>query len=172
MNFGPKIGPLVAELLSGLVALFVIYIDYYGLTLCGVQRLSTVPIILLLLGAWILGTLVDALRNILEELLLDHLQPLDWAFFFRGEEKLLANFEHHLWSFYILDLDMTIAIALGCFLTQVLRFLEPAAIRSDSALAWVVLLAAAIIFAFDGFLLRREIKQRLDEEQKKSQATA
>jgi hypothetical protein len=109
MNLGPKIGPLVAELLSGIIALLIIYIAIHGLTFAGIDELSNGAIVVLGFLSWILGTFFDVLRNLLEWLW-DRRYPLNWAFFFRGDQGRLENLEHYFWSFYILDADVAISI--------------------------------------------------------------
>jgi hypothetical protein len=161
MNFGPKVGPLVAELLSGITALLIVYCDLHGLSFKGIDALSNGAMVLLLLLAWILGTFIDASRNVLEWVW-DHYETekVDWTFFFSGDKDRLEHFEHYFWSFYILDADMGIAITLSVILSL---FMKTAMAPWYLWLAWIV---ADLVFVIDARLLRREIKDLLNAERK------
>src|SRR5271169_42938 len=116
MNFGPKAGPLVAEFLSGVAFLVLVYFDLHGFSFKEIDELSSGAIVLLVLVAWILGTFFDLISYLMEwvwdsECLTTH--AFHWAFFFRGDKDRLANLEHYFWSFYLLDADMAIAILLS-----------------------------------------------------------
>ena len=118
----------------------------------------------MVLLAWILGTFFDLIRNLLEwvwDCRLFTTHEIYWVFFFRGDEKRLANLQHYYWSFYLLDADMAIAIFLS--LTVSILFMR------NELLSWHMwpiwgLLVFGLLFAIDAGLLRHEIKVRLDEE--------
>jgi hypothetical protein len=169
MNFAPKAGPLVAELLSGVTALLIIYFDFHGLSFKEFDELTAGAIAVLVVIAWIIGTFFDALRNLLEwvwDCSRFTERELNWDFFFRGDERRLANLDQYYWSFYLLDMDMAIAIVLSlvasaCFLTAKMI---PA--HWYSWVIWGLLLLAAVFFEIDGMSLRWEIKKLLNEEAK------
>jgi hypothetical protein len=165
MNLGPKVGPLVAELLSGIIALLIIYVAIHGLTFAGIDELSSGALVVLGFLAWILGTFFDLIRNLLEWLW-DRKAPLNWSFFFRGDQKKLENLEHYFWSFYILDADIAVAILLSVFLSPFLEILSAGTIRSYMWPIWFLLLGITFLFACDARLLRHEIKGLLDAEPK------
>jgi hypothetical protein len=54
MNLAPKVGPLVAELLSGVAFLLVVYLELHGLSSKGIDELSNGAIVVLVLvpGFW------------------------------------------------------------------------------------------------------------------------
>jgi hypothetical protein len=56
MNFAPKVGPLVAELLSGVTALLIIYFDFHGFSFKEFDELTSGAIVVLVIIAWIIGT--------------------------------------------------------------------------------------------------------------------
>ena len=159
MNFAPKTGPLVAELLSGVVALLFVYFDFHGLSVPEV-KLTSGAIILLILIAWVLGTFFDMVRNLFEWCLEYHFPryKLNWDFFFCGNKDRLENFDHYYWSFYILDADMAIAILLSVIVRP---FTKTVAIRWY---LWVIWIGVGLLFAFDALLLRCEIRDLLDAE--------
>jgi hypothetical protein len=167
MNLAPKVGPLVAELLSGITALLIIYVAIHGLTFAGIDQFSNGAIVVLVLLAWILGTFFDLMRNLLEwvwdaERFTNH--PLNWAFFFWGQRDRLEKLEHYFWSFYILDADMAIAILLSVFFSPFLRRFYAGSIACYMWVLWLLLLVITFLFANDARLLRREIKLLLDAE--------
>jgi len=154
MNLSPKVGPLVAELLSGLTGVFLIYIHLHGLSFKGIEDLPSGGIILLAVLAWISGTFFDVVRNLLFESVLDYItdEELNWSFFFKGDRERLANLESYFWSFYLLDADMMIAILLATLLSIFIPhgFLD---------LGWRFgLVSVALVFGFDAISLRKEIK--------------
>jgi hypothetical protein len=169
MNFMPKAGPLVAELLSGVSALLIFYCDFYGLSFKTIDELTSGAIVVLAILAWILGTFFDLIRNLLEyvwDCRRFTLHELNWAFFFRGDETRLANLEHYFWSFYLLDADMAIAILLSLAASPCIVFVSAGAVRGKMWLIWSALLVVALMFANDARLLRHEIKALLDAEPK------
>jgi hypothetical protein len=168
MDLTSKVGPLVAELLSGVTALLIFYYDFYGLSFEAINELTSGAIVVLVLLAWILGTFFDLVRNLLEWVwdsprFTSH--ELNWAFFFRGEETRLANLQHYFWSFYLLDADMAIGILLSLIASLYILFARAGAVCGHM---WFIgsLLFVALVFANDARLLRREIKALLDAEPK------
>jgi len=167
MNFGSKIGPLVAELLSGFTALLLMYFELHGLDLTALKELQGARIAVFILLAWLMGTFFDVIRNLLEHVW-DHKrlvkEPLNWEFFFKGEDGKLANLEHYFYSFYMLDADMAIALILflifGRFTISVL--IGPPHAYTVAIRLFLVVLAG--VFALDAVLLRHEIKTYLYEE--------
>jgi hypothetical protein len=167
MNFAPKVGPLVAELLSGVTALIIIYYDFHGLSFKEFDELTGGAIVVLVIIAWIIGTFFDAVRNHFEWVwdsrwMSEH--ELNWAFFFRGDEKRLANLDQYFWSFYVLDADMVVAIVLSLAFSLYILLAKIIVARRHTWLIWSLLLFVAAWFANDAHLLRREIKKLLDEE--------
>jgi hypothetical protein len=166
MDLTPKVGPLVAELLSGVTALLILYFDFYGLSFKAIDELTSGAIVVLVLLAWVLGTFFDLIRNLLEwfwDCRLFTTHQLYWTFFFRGDEKRLANLQHYYWSFYLLDADMAIAIFVS--LTFSILFVRTEMLSWHMLPTWG-LLAFGLLFAVDAGLLRHEIKALLDAEPK------
>jgi hypothetical protein len=169
MEFAPKVGPLVAELLSGAAALLIFYYDFHGLAFKGLDELTSGAIVVLIVLAWILGTFFDLIRNQLESIWDCHhltTHELNWGFFFRGDEKRLAHLEHYYWSFYLLDADMAIAIALSLMFSVCILHLQIIPVHGHMFFIWGLLLIVASLFAIDAASLRWEIKRLLDAEPK------
>jgi len=167
MNFAPKVGPLVAEILSGFAVLLLGYFaisrgDNIPLTL---HDTPAAAISIFALLAWLLGTFFDVLRNLLEHIL-DCFSKINWEFFFEGSPEKIANLEHYFFSFYMLDADMTIGLvaffALGrSVVTDILG-----AKWSLPSTVYILIPIVAAVFALDAICLRFEIKNCIDDEKK------
>jgi hypothetical protein len=183
MNLGATTGPLVAELLSGLVLLLLSYFDQNGYSLELLRKLTNPEIAVLILIGWLLGTFIDALRNLSEHLWDWHwlwnrlhtvfgwrwLKPaeINWNFFFRCTGKKLENLERYYWAFYILDADIAIAMMLFVVLNCVCRwrhFYGPFSAFKFGFETELLLLGIAGVFAIDAGSIRREIRVLLGGE--------
>jgi hypothetical protein len=165
MDFAPKVGPLVAELLSGFTALLLAYFAVPQ----SPNLLHDEPILAagaLTLVAWLLGTFIDALRNLTVEHVWDWFpgQKVNWKFFVHGDPAKVANCEKYFFSFYMVDTDMAIAIALFLLVgPSVLSIIIGQAIPPYSLGRHLLLIFAALVFSFDAFLLRKEIRDYIGE---------
>jgi hypothetical protein len=164
MNLAPTVGPLVAELLSGFTVLLLAYFDLYGFHFDKLKEVPNAGFVVLVLLAWILGTFFDLIRNLVEHLWDCHWltkSELNWAFFFNGDEKRLANLEHYFWSFYILDADLVVAIVFFLLLGRWILCATVGQAHTYPTSLHVILLVIAAMFAWDAMLLRSEIKKLL-----------
>jgi hypothetical protein len=98
MDVGPKVGPLVAELLSGFTALLLAYFDCFGPALKPLHDLPGTTIFFFILLAWIVGTFFDLIRNLLEWVwdcgwFVE--DELNWKFLIHGDESKVARLEHY-----------------------------------------------------------------------------
>jgi hypothetical protein len=167
MNFAPKTGPIVAELLSGFTALLLAYFDLHGFSFQELHNLQGLDVIVIILIIWLLGTFIDVLRNLLE-----HLwdcrwfvnEDLNWDFFFHGEQGKLNNLDNYFWTFYVLDADLAIAILLFLFLGRQLLYMTLGEAREFGWQIKVILSFVAALFAFDARSLRGEIKRLIRNE--------
>jgi len=167
MNLAPKVGPLVAELLSGVSFLLIAYLAVHGVSFAGIDELSSGAIVVLVVLAWIIGTFFDLVRNLLEWVwdspsFTEH--PLNWRFFFSGKQSELENLEHYFWSFYILDADMAIAILLSVILSPFIAYAKGGKTPCYLWVIWLLLVGIACLFIIDARLLRTEIKGLVDAE--------
>src|SRR5208283_3786813 len=164
MPFAPKVAPLVAELLSGTAFILILYVSFRSISLTEINQLSNGAIIAFAIVAWLLGTFFDAIRNLLESLW-DRWKPINWRFFFDGEQTKLLNLDTYFWSFYMLDADITISILSAVITSAALMVVTHRGMTSGLYWLWTILLAIAFFFWQDARLLRREIKERIDEQQ-------
>ena len=117
--------------------------------------------------AWLLGTFIDALRNVFLEEAWDRFQPVEWSFFVEGPADEISNLDHYFFSFYMADLDIAIGIALylACghfFITRVLGLNAqyPCAV-------YLILGIVIVVFALDAWSLRCEIRKFIGRRQKR-----
>jgi hypothetical protein len=166
VNFVPKVGPLVAEVLSGFTALLLAYFALPQSQTCLLHENSVLAAGALTLIAWLLGTFIDAFRNAVVEHIWDWLpsQKVNWKFLVHGDPTRVANYEHYFLSFYMIDVDMAIAIVL--FLSVgpcVLSVITSQPVPHYSWERHALLVIVALVFSLDAFLLRKEIKDYMDE---------
>lgn len=108
MSVAPKVGPLVAEFLSGATPLLLGYFLLpYPFTLHSEAGFA-IPAFAIL--AWIAGSFLDAARNLVVESILDNWWPVEWKYLIEGERERIAAIEQHYLSFYQIDMDMTLAV--------------------------------------------------------------
>jgi len=166
MNFAPKVGPLVAELLSGFTALLLAYFLFPRHPIQLPADQSGLIVAAFTLVAWLLGTFIDALRNLVIEHILDLIPPLKikWEFFIHGAQEKVAKVEEYFFSFYRIDMDM--ALALSLFLTvsrHVLSaFVQQSVGYYSPQVGWI-LWSVALIFFLDALSLRYEVKTQINE---------
>lgn len=174
MNFTPKTGPLVAEILSGSVVLL---LGYFAIT----HGESVPPVLaknvaaaisLFALMAWLIGTFIDALRNVFLEAAWDRFQPVEWSFFVDGPADEIGNLDHYFFSFYMADLDIAIGVFLylvfgRIFITRVLGFKA-----QYPCLVYLILGIVILVFALDAWSLRCEIKKFIDSRQQRRASEA
>jgi hypothetical protein len=170
VNFEPKIGPLVAEFLSGSTVLL---LEYFAINLSGQKAPELhvnvgVAISLFALLAWLTGTFVDAVRNLLLENAWDlwTKTEIKWNYFVLGDEKKIANLERYFFSFYMLDADLAISILLAVWLGPYLTKNTIGIEIHYSRFLTIVCLAVATVFFVDAVQLRCEIKGLVDAEKK------
>lgn len=111
--------------------------------------------------AWLLGTFIDALRNLVVEHIWDWIpsQKVNWKFFVHGEATKVANCEKYFFSFYMVDVGMTVAIVLFLsVLPKVLSIVTSQPVPPYSLAKHVLLIVIALVFGLDAFSLRKEIR--------------
>jgi len=157
MNFAPKVGPLVAEFLSGSTALFLGYFLLPYKFQMHAEAGFAIPAFGLL--AWILGTFIDAVRNLAIESLFDIWWEIDWKFFI-GNRDDVAGIEEYFFSFYRIDMDMAVAILLFLVAGPLVpyAFLD-GPIVFYSIRTGVALTLLMAVFLLDGGLLRAEVRR-------------
>jgi len=117
--------------------------------------------------AWLLGTFIDALRNLIVEDIWDRIpnQKVNWRFFVHGETTKVTNCEKYFFSFYMIDVDLAVAIILFLLVGPlVLRIITSQAVPAYSLAKHVLLMVVALVFGLDAFSLRKEIRDYIGKD--------
>jgi hypothetical protein len=167
MNFTPKVGPLVAELLSGFTVVLLAYFTLYHIP--SAPPLHDNPgaaLAIATLLAWLLGTFIDAIRNLLEWVW-DWFskEKFPWEFLLHGEPDKVSNLENYFLSFYRLDGDIAIAIFLFVLFAPSIISALIAAVSPPCWIRFVLLPIIWFVFVLDAFLLRKEMRDYINDKQ-------
>lgn len=160
MNFSLKPNPLIAVWLPGFATLLAIVFFQkaeYDQTLGKIISTtdSTFSAIALLAFGFVIGNFLDAVRDILEELLFDKLSRMNWAFFVSGREEHLRNLEEWFYTWYELDINL----AIGTILFFILRC---NAIIEGPCWFVIALIAFFLVLVVSAYFMRREVKEQID----------
>jgi hypothetical protein len=169
MNFSLKPHQLVAHWVPGFVVLTMwmladvhyanihpSYIAYWSKinTLVG----SSFSVLLAAIVPFVIGQVLDALRNLTEEWL-DKMEKIEWLAEFKLDEKELNLFENTYFTYYVFSANLCIGLALGFLLILCLCIFP----RDHGILFVAAVLAGILIFFFDAKSLRGDIKKILDK---------
>jgi hypothetical protein len=165
METSLKPQPLVAEVLPGFTTLCILGFAYLAnhpgeLTSLLKEKSATEVIsagFATLLAAWIIGTVYDAIRDIVEHLL-DRWFPVNWQFLFNGPSEAVQKLDESWLAYYFLSGNSTIGLIVSAGLGAAL---SPVHITP----AWLALLIiCALIFGVDSWFLRTEIRRMIGFE--------
>ena len=168
MNFAPKAGPLVAELLAGFTILLLAYFLFPRHPIELPTDQSALIVSAFTVVAWLLGTFIDATRNLVMEHVLDWIPPLriNWSFLVYSEQEKIARIDEYFFAFYRIDMDMAIALALFLVASRrVLSIFVQQSVGYYPPRVGLILWLATLIFFSDGLCLRHEIKEYTNEKQ-------
>lgn len=126
MNLSLKPNPLIALWLPGTLLVITIiwtcpyitiqdkniptlFYEYWSSLNVG---LATLILFIISILGFIVGELLDSLRDIIEEYILDRhtLHKINWDFFFEGEKEKITNLEEWYYTYYELDFNSVIGI--------------------------------------------------------------
>lgn len=110
---------------------------------------------LILLSSWIVGTFLDAIRNLLEECW-DEKWRMNWNFFFDADIGKVHQLEEYYYAYYTLDANF--AIGLLIFGMAKLLNHRMALIGSLPGWSYILLVFVFIIFFLDACRLREEMR--------------
>ncbi|MHB8302710.1 MAG: hypothetical protein ACYDC6_07745 [Acidobacteriaceae bacterium] len=108
-----------------------------------------IAVLSIVVAAFLVGEVLDAVRDLLLENILDRFQPLKWEFLASGETDKIENFKSYYFTYYVFDWNVSLALAIAAGLAI-----------SMSAPYWTyaVLGIPFIIFVVNAFQLRGEMK--------------
>jgi hypothetical protein len=178
MNLSLKPNPLIALWLPGTLLVLTIawtcpyitiqdknisklFYDYWGSINVG---LATLIIFIISLLGFIVGELLDSVRDIIEEHIIDRFKKhrINWDYFFEGDEKKITNLEEWYYTYYELDFNSTIGILI-IFILKIFCIVQ---------ISWIIILILIFplsIFFFDMKIMRGEIVRLTNSEKKGAQ---
>lgn len=164
MNSSLKPQPLIAEVLPGLTVLGVLVASYVSTHTQQVdQLLHLQSAVAALTGisvagfflAWMLGTFLDAVRN-LSEWIWDRFSRIDWDFLFTGTGEDVRKLDDSFLAYYFLDGNYVAALC-------ILLILWPSRLIHFPFLPFgIVCVALLLVFVGDAISLRKEVKGLID----------
>jgi len=161
MDSSLKPQPLIAEVLPGFTVLAILTTSYFAHHLEQLKALISLPSagtiitalgISVLLISWILGTILDTLRDLCEELLDRLWFRLDWTFLFDGPSEQIQKLENHWLAYYFLTGNYVI----GLSITVVCGLALPPIRLSLPWLLAIIVVIVVLVIAF--CLERKEIR--------------
>jgi hypothetical protein len=116
---------------------------------------GTMSILVFVVAAFVVGQILDAVRDTLWERVFDRFRPLNWKFFFKGKGEDIDKLEAWFFTYYVLDINLFLGlliVIIEIFLTR-----TPCQVR-------VVAVIAAVVFLVNGLTLRKEIAELIPGE--------
>jgi hypothetical protein len=168
MDWSVKPQPVIGELLPGFTAISILvapYLLHNSAALTESEHLaSSAPILagglaFLLLTSWVLGTLFDAIRDLLEWPLDYFWFKLNWSFLSEGTEVKVQQVESHWLAYYFFTGNVSIALIVCLILSVVNRSLVP---LSDECT--IIIMLALLIFIANTASLRCELRKLMRDD--------
>lgn len=157
MNFSLKPNPLIAVWLPGFVTLLAIFYFRQAespLAAIATNLDSTLDAFALIAFGFVVGNLLDALRDIFEWPA-DKFSEINWDFFVSGFKEHLQNLEEWFYTWYELDCNLF----LGSVIFLILRWKS---ILNTGGSLVMLLVVYLIVLAFSAVLTRHSIKTQID----------
>jgi len=168
MDWSVKPQPVIGELLPGFTAISILvaaYLLHNSVARTESEHLaSSAPILagglaVLLLTSWVLGTLFDAIRDLLEWPLDKYWFQINWNFLSEGTEVQVQKVESQWLAYYFLTGNFSIALIVCLILSVVNRSLVPLSVECTI----IIILALGIFIANTAFL-RHELRTLMRDE--------
>ena len=155
-----KPSPLVGEILPGFTAIVILGVAYCHAHPDAWAKFAIGPttgavlggVFVILLASWLLGTIADSVRDILEEYILDKHWPVNWDFLFHASPDSIEKLDSSWLAYYFLNGNLAISLIAvtiaGCSISAV-----------HIAAGWnVVFIVTAAILALDAWITRTEVR--------------
>lgn len=168
MDWSVKPQPVIGELLPGFTAISILvaaYLLHNSAALAEAEHLaSSAPLLagglaLLLLTSWVLGTLFDAIRDLLEWALDKFWFPLNWRFLSEGTEAQVQQVEGQWLAYYFLTGNFSVALTV-CL---ILSFINRSFVPLSGECTIIIILALGIFIANTGSL-RHELRTLMRDD--------
>lgn len=160
MNPTLKPSPLLADVLPGYTVLGILAACYLNQNRGQFQGLLNSKDLLAIVAglgaasfvaAWILGTVLDPVRNLIEELL-DSKWELGWNFLLEASESDITKLNESWLAYYFLNGNYAVGLSAIIILRE-LGIIQ-------MSVSWLTLVCISLaVFLADGFLLRKEIRK-------------
>jgi SET domain len=168
MNQALRPQPQLGEVLPGALTLglFLLWVyDCYPDKLSYLWAPNTSSALLLIASAsylfasWVIGTLIDAIRNAIAEHVADRWskEPLNWDFFVTGDREKVAQLDEYYFAYYQAKANYAIGLSIFFIYVIVCSVFYPM-----TRLVWIPSTGAAfllVVCIFDAVSLRGEIKK-------------
>lgn len=170
MDWSVKPQPLIGELLPGFTAasiLIAAYLFHNSAALTESEHLaSSGPILagglaLLLLISWVLGTLFDAIRDLLEWPLDKLWFEVNWDFLSSDNDAQIAKLENHWLNYYFLTGNFSVALIVCLVYSLVNRSLVPISIEGN-----IIIVVALAIFMANTASTRCELNELMSSDER------
>lgn len=162
MDVSLKPQPLIAEVLPGFTTLCILGVAYLAnrpgqFELLARDKNAAEVItagFATILVSWIVGTLFDTIRDILEHLV-DRWYPVNWEFLFKGSSEDIKKLDESWLAYYFLCGNSAIGLLVSGICGTFARPVHVAGI-------WLVtIFVVAVLFALNSVFLRNEIRQMI-----------
>lgn len=159
MNFSLKPQPIIALWIPGFAFCSILYMSSVGWEVSEVAKQFSSPsgyILALAFAviAFIAGALLDAMRNVMENVWdKKKTWTVTWDFFYYCKDtQLLTNMDDNYFTYYILDANLSLTILVSCLLTL---FVAP---LKSSSYFLVPAVALLLVLIWDACILRGDIR--------------
>jgi hypothetical protein len=115
------------------------------------------------LVSWVIGSFLNAVRDLLECLIDRRYGPLNWDFFFKAERQKVEQLMDYYYCYYCLDFTSLLAIVLF-LISEITIIIAHCKFLSRLPLtANIVLVIAAVVLVLSARSIRRDIKRLVGE---------
>jgi len=155
-----KPSPLVGEILPGFTAIAILGIAYchahpgawYKFAIGPTTGVVLGGVFVILLASWLLGTIADSIRDILE-VFLDRRWPVNWEFLFHASPDSIEKLDSSWLAYYFLNGNLAITLVAVVIAGWSISAVHIAA-------EWKVgLIIVALILAADAWITRKEVRR-------------
>jgi hypothetical protein len=155
-----KPSPLVGEVLPGFTAIVVLGVAYFHSHMEEWRLLVSNPttgvvlggVFVLLLASWVLGTVADSIRDLLEEWILDKLWPINWSFLFYASSDSIEKLNDSWLAYYFLNGNFAVTLFAIAIAGQFVNSIHIAA-------GWtVIIVVTGVILALDAYVMRKGVR--------------
>jgi hypothetical protein len=155
-----KPSPVVGEVLPGFTAIVILSVAYFHSHIVEWSLFVSNPttgvvlggVFVLLLASWVVGTVADSIRDLLEEWILDKLWPVNWSFLFHASSESIGKLNDSWLAYYFLSGNFAITLFAIAIAGQMFN---PIHISAGWAIAIV---STSVVLALNAYVTRKEVR--------------